>query len=241
MAIGRQDISKIVLLQEHDKILDELRAALNLIPEDIAALRAQVSDEKRRLEEAKQNAQQLEMRKKEGENEMAEKEGAIKKHQTELNAVKTNAAFKALLKEIEDKKKTVDDLETKILSLLDEIDAAAKVEKAAKDELKRAEDESEKQVKVLEGRRAEKGKELAAGEEKRKGFIEGVDAELMGLYDKTRERREGVALARIEKDSCGVCHVKLPPQVIIDANKGTKILTCESCQRILYLLEMAKA
>ncbi|MEE8424318.1 MAG: C4-type zinc ribbon domain-containing protein [Elusimicrobiota bacterium] len=241
MAIGKQDISKIVALQEHDNLLDELREALRLIPEDITALRAQVSEEKQRLEEAKQNGQRLEMSKKERENEMAEKETAIKKHQTELNAIKTNDAFRALLKEIEDKKKSVDDLETEILSLLDEIDAAARVEEAAKDDLKRAEDENEKQVKVLEGRRIEKEGRLSAGEEKRKSFIEGIDGELLGLYDKTRERRDGVAISRIEGNSCSVCRVNQPPQVIVDANKGTKILTCESCQRILYLLETAKA
>ncbi len=241
MAIGKQDISKIVALQEHDNLLDELREALRLIPEDITALRAQVSEEKQRLEEAKQNGQRLEMSKKEKENEMTEKEAAVKKHQAELNAIKTNDAFKALLKEIEDKKKSVDDLETEILSLLDEIDAAAKVEEAAKDDLKRAEDENEKQVKVLEGRRIEKEGRLSAGEEKRKSFIEGIDGELLGLYDKTRERRDGVAISKIEGNSCSVCRVNQPPQVIVDANKGTKILTCESCQRILYLLETAKA
>jgi len=44
------------------------------------------------------------MQRKEKEGEMAQKEEAIRKHGTELNQVKTNDAFKAILKEIDDKK-----------------------------------------------------------------------------------------------------------------------------------------
>lgn len=234
MSVTKEDFAKLVKLQEHDKLLDGLRAEVAKIPEEIEALRAEVSGDKEKLAAAKKNTQELQVQKKSKETDMGQKEENIKKHQGALNAVKTNEAFKALLKEIEDAKTAVGDLETEILELLDRIDGAEQSEKEAKALLEKAESENNKKVQVLEVRKSETEKKLQEQESARGVLTEGVSEELVTLYDKTRERREGIALAEVRDSMCMVCHVKQPPQVLLDLRKGKKILTCENCQRIMH-------
>jgi predicted nucleic acid-binding Zn-ribbon protein len=241
MAVTKADFARLFKLQEHDNLLDDLRKKLLQIPEDIEALKSEVAGERDRLSAAQQATKDLLVQKKHKENEMAQKEEAIKKHQTELNAVKTNDAFKALLKEIDAAKKGAGELETEILEMMDTIDASGESEKKAKDELTRAETENNKSVKVLEDKKAAAEKNLADEDAKRAALTDGIDSELTDLYEQTRKRREGVAVALLENDSCSVCHTKAPPQFIIDATKGTKITQCDACTRILVLAQTASA
>lgn len=241
MPVTRQEILRLVELQEHDKVLDELRRALERVPRDIAALKGEVEGEKGKLEAVRQRSRELELKKKDRELALAEKEQAIQKHQRELNAVKTNDAFKALLKQIEEAKAAVSDLETEILELMESADGLKKEEKAAREELARFEAANGKQVAVLEARRAELEQRLAAGEARRQELRAPVPEELMGLYDKTRERREGVAMAPTHGETCRVCHMKITPQSMIDLAKSAKVVMCDSCQRILYKPDLAPA
>lgn len=241
MAFTKDDMSRLIVLQEHDKQLDALRAELAQIPEDIETMRAQVSEERAAVEAAHEILKELQARKKEKEDEMSQNEAGIKKHEVELNAVKTNEAFKALLKEIDDAKVAVGNLETEIIGLLDEIDAAIEKERTAKADLEKAEVENNKKIQVLEGQKAEAEARLKSGEEKRPGFTEGVPADVAVLYDKTRERRDGIALAGVRDSTCLACHVKQPPQVVVDLKRGTEIVMCESCTRLLYEVASAPA
>ncbi|MFH2203064.1 MAG: C4-type zinc ribbon domain-containing protein [Elusimicrobiota bacterium] len=234
MAVTKDDFARLIKLQEHDKLLDGLRAQIAQVPVDIEALRSEVSGEQGLLAAAQQKCKELKMRRKEKENEMATSEEAIRKHQGDLNSVKTNDAFKALLKEIEEAKKVVGDLETEILELMDAVDAASQEEKSAKETLAAAEAENNKRIQELEKHKAERAAMLAQEDAKRAALADGIPAELSLLYDKTRERRAGVALAAVKDGSCVACNVIQRPQNLVDLRKGTKILTCDSCQRILH-------
>ena len=55
--------------------------------------------------------------------------------------------------------------------------------------------------------------------------------EFSNLYSKTRERRGGVAMTQLNGNSCGECHMKVAPQVIINLKKGTSVEMCDSCRR----------
>lgn len=241
MKATKEDVLKLIRLQDHDKASDDLRGKIEKIPEDIEALKAEVSGEEQRLAAADQKSKDLLVRKKDKENEMAQKEGGIKKHQGELNAVKTNEAFKALLKEIDDAKAAVGELETGILELMEEIDAAAKEVKAAKADLDRANEENGKRVKVLEDEKVVLEAKLKEEDAKRAAMTEGLSAGVLEFYEKTRERRGGVAMAEIKGESCEVCHLKQPPHTLVDIKKAAEIVTCESCQRILYQTVSASA
>ncbi|MBI3297363.1 MAG: hypothetical protein HYZ75_04310 [Elusimicrobia bacterium] len=234
MDITKDDLGKLLLVQAQDREVDGLKKRLAQVPEDIAAIRADIEAGKSAMEAAKKKSVEISLRRKEKELEMAQKEGAIKKHQTDLNAVKTNEAFKALLKEIEEAKKAVSESETVVLTLMDEGDIATKAEKAAQVDFKAFEAKQGELIKGLEARAAELEVSLAAAEARRKACLESVPAALCDTYEKTRQRRQGVGLSRVEGNLCTECRMILPPQSVLNVKKGHQLEFCGSCQRILH-------
>ncbi|MDE2293091.1 MAG: hypothetical protein KGL53_13505 [Elusimicrobia bacterium] len=234
MAITKDDLAKLLLVQAQDREADALKKRLAQIPEDIAAIRADIEAGKAGVDAAKRKSAEVALKRKDKELEMAQKEAAIKKHQGELNAVKSNDAFKALLKEIEDAKKAVSDIETEVLTLMDEGDAAAKGEKAAAADFKAFEAKHNELVKSLEAKKAELEAQAAAADERRRGLLAAVPAELAEKYEKTRERRQGVGLSRVDGNMCTECRMTITPQTLINIKKGHTIEFCDSCQRILH-------
>ena len=241
MSLSKQDFTKLISVQEQDKLLDDLQRAIDKVPEDIRELREQLEGRKGRLNAAQETLKAIQLKRKDKELAMAQQEELVRKHQRELNAIKTNDAFKALLKEIDGEKASVSDLETEILLLMEETDKALKEEKDAKAELKIVEGETEVKVTELQAHQAALEKQHAEGSAKRKTLLDGIPEELLNLYDETRKRRAGIAIAQVHNNTCTVCHMRVSPQCVINTRKGTTIEMCDSCQRILYDLETSPA
>ncbi|HXG83792.1 MAG TPA: C4-type zinc ribbon domain-containing protein, partial [Pyrinomonadaceae bacterium] len=47
--------------------------------------------------------------------------------------------------------------------------------------------------------------------------------------------RDGIAVAEVIKGSCSACFMKLRPQMQVELKTSDRIITCESCTRILYI------
>ena len=91
---------------------------------------------------------------------------------------------------------------------------------------------------------AEKGvaRERTAADETAAAALRKERAELAGsvapavrqLYERIRKGRRGVAVAEAVDGRCSACNLTLRPQLSQDLKRGEEIVSCESCQRILY-------
>ena len=159
----------------------------------------------------------LQVEKKARELSIAEKEEEIRKHQRDLNMVKDNDAFKALLTEIETAKKRQDEIETEVLGLLEAIDKAAADEKLQRREVVKLEEEKNLRSRALE---AEKKDCEAALETAKAGRAEAaakISEEIAEKYEFVRAQRKGLAIVRVKEDkagkiSCGGCNMGLTAQ-----------------------------
>lgn len=241
MRITKDELAKLVALQEQDKVIDVLEAAIAEVPGQVEALRAEADAEKAALAQAKDSLLKLQLARKERELDLAKKEEEVRKHNIELNAVKTNEAFRALQAEIDRCKAEAGEIETKVLELMEQCDSLSKEEKAKTAKLKAAEGVIEEKIRFLEARKSEDEAKLAVEMTKREGLIVGLPGLVLTHYDNVRKRRGGVAMARLNKDTCTVCRMNQPPQVVVNLAKGNVVVCCESCQRILYRAELADA
>ncbi len=239
MAITKESIQKLVLLQEQDAVLDKLQGEMDQIPAKIADLRSDLESAKGRLNAAKAALIALEKTKKEKELDIAAKEEAIRKHGVELNQVKTNDAFKALQHEIDQDRAAVGEIETAILEAMEGIDAGRREEKAAAAELKGVEDEAKAEISVLE----KQLEEIKARHDAQKALCDqaaaDVPPEMLRIYRHARMRGKMDAVVPIEGGNCSACRIALAPQVVVEATKGKSLVVCESCQRILFKPEPA--
>ena len=60
-----------------------------------------------------------------------------------------------------------------------------------------------------------------------------VDERLLTAFERIRKNaRNGLAIVKIERDACGGCFSKIPPQRQLDIALHKKIIVCEACGRI---------
>src|SRR4029077_12979732 len=61
-----------------------------------------------------------------------------------------------------------------------------------------------------------------------------LPAALVANVKRVEERRKGIFLVQVERESCSACHVRLRPQVYQEIRQASKIHICGSCRRYLY-------
>ena len=72
-------------------------------------------------------------------------------------------------------------------------------------------------------------------ESQRKQLLPGVDRVLLTRYEKVLAHKDGLGIAPITDNSCGGCHMNVPPQTINAIKMHDQLIECEICQRIMYL------
>jgi len=170
------------------------------------------------------------------ERQLDEKQEDREKYNAQLPLIKTNREYKAILLEIDVVEKEISDLEELMIGRMtevEEIEARAASEAA---EVDRAREEAEKEKTKLEQQQRAIEESLEGTRSEREHLAAGIDVSLLSQYNRIRVRKGGLAMARINDESCGACHMLLPPQVVNEVIGGI-VKTCPSCNRLLYWLE----
>ena len=69
-----------------------------------------------------------------------------------------------------------------------------------------------------------------------------MEERLLSAYKRIRQNsRNGLAVVSIDRDACGGCFSKIPPQRQLDIRTHKKIIVCEHCGRILIDSKMCEA
>ena len=231
----------LVALQGKDKVLDAIQKDIDSVPPRIAAVRADLADEKKRLDEAKSRTVDLEKKKKTKELDVASKEEAARKHQGQLNELKSNEAYKAMQVEIDKEKAAAGDIETEILQLMEEIDKSKAAEKSLAAELKKIEEFSRADLEKLEAELSHARGRHADERVERDAAAAPVPADLIKVFNHLRSRGKLDAVVPVVDGHCGSCQITLSPAMIAEVAKLKSLAVCESCQRILYKPEQLVA
>jgi predicted nucleic acid-binding Zn-ribbon protein len=230
-------IVALIRLQEMDKERESVRLGISQVAarrEALAARRAEVAaaqeNSKKALIEAQVQRKNLEI-------EIEAKDQAVRKHGSELNNVKSNDAYKALVSEIEAAKKEKVLLEDQVLVLMESIEALQKEAKAAEGEAQKARVELEGRERALDAEEAEIHAKAAAQTAARDSFAAGLPADARSRYEAIQRGRPGyAAVVPVNAMVCGGCRTGLTPNLVNQVMKGKEIVTCESCSRILFIV-----
>ncbi|HTL69675.1 MAG TPA: C4-type zinc ribbon domain-containing protein [Candidatus Eisenbacteria bacterium] len=232
-AINEQ-IKILAELQKVDSEIYRLRKELAGIP----ALQKKVEDDfekkKAGMKAAEADLKAAQLKQKEKEGELASKEEKIKKLQGQLYSLKTNKEYTAMDLEIKGLKADNSLIEEEILRSFDGVEAAKAKCAAEKEALVIEEKKSKEETAVHTKRAAELTAAAAELDEKRKAYLPNIDPKLLSQYERVLKGREGLALVPVRNNSCGGCHIGLPPQTVNEVMMQEKLIFCEECARILY-------
>ncbi|MFA5975570.1 MAG: C4-type zinc ribbon domain-containing protein [Elusimicrobiota bacterium] len=230
-------IKHLLALQQQDLELDRLRAEAAAIPAKVLALQAEIQSNKTVLENAKKEVIQLQLSRKQKELDLEAQESAIRKHSTDLNAVKTNDAYRALLGEIEKAKTDKSALEDLILQIMDQTDQAHRAWKEKEISAKTVETDLQRQISELEARQKQLAEHVSAQQTEREQAGAALAKKLVEPYERLRKNRAGAAVVPILKEQCSGCHMKVSQNLINEVRRGQKLMSCEHCSRIVFLEE----
>jgi len=173
-------------------------------------------------------------------NEIKEAGLLIKKYEAQQTNVRNNREFDSLNKEIEFQRLEMELCEKRIKEFTVELktkkeaaDSSATLFGERKSDLaaKKAElDEIVNETQVEEERLLVKAREIEAH----------IDDRLLTAFKRIRKNaRNGLAVVTVQRDACGGCFNKIPPQRQLDIRSRKKIIVCEYCGRILVDNEMS--
>lgn len=227
-------------LQYVDSKIDKIRTVRGELPLEVQDLEDEIAGLETRLANQNQEVKNL-------ENDIAEKKNAIKdakdlikKYEQQQMNVRNNREFDSLSKEIEYQSletqllnKRIKEAQVRIENLKVVVnDLTAKLNDK-KDDLAHKKGELDA---IVEETKKDEDRYLDLS----KQFEEGIEERYLSAYKRIRENAfNGLAVVSIDRDACGGCFNKIPPQVQLDIAQRKKIQVCEHCGRVLVDMVLA--
>lgn len=229
-----EKLQNLYELQRIDTEIDKIKTLRGELPLEVQDLEDEIAGLETRIENLKAELSELDKATSTRKIDIKKAEESIKKYSEQLDNVRNNREYDALSKEIEFQKLEIELQEKRIREaqkakaekevLMDESkkryeDKMSDLE-AKKGELNDIVDETHKDEETLKT----KSEELAAT----------IDERLLSAYRRIRSNaRNGLAVVTVDRDACGGCFNKIPPQRQLDIRSRKKIIVCEYCGRIL--------
>ena len=230
----KEKLTALYDLQQVDTDIDKIKILRGELPLEVQDLEDEIEGLETRVGNIEAEVKTLQEAISKKNNEVANAQGLIKKYEEQQNNVRNNREFDSLSKEIEfqtleielaekRKKEFTEQVEEKDVLIadstvvLDERKGDLTNKKAELDEII---SDTKKEEEVLD--------------KKRDDIENMIEPRLYTAYDKIRNNaRNGLAVVTVERDACGGCFNKIPPQRQLDIASRKKIIVCEYCGRIL--------
>lgn len=230
----REQLLLLFELQQLDSKILAREAVLNEIPKEANLAKEELSKAQKTLSIAKARQDDAGRDKRRLEGELAAEKEKLRKWEARLNDIRNSREFAALSREIEALKRQNKDLEEKILA---QMDSSEKTD-AEINEISSVVDTLASNYEKL-STEANKASESVVVEVEefrshRVDILEKIHGNLVVKYDHIRRKRAGVAVVMVQEGTCQGCHMKLPPQLYNELQRGDKVDTCPSCLRILF-------
>ena len=233
----KEQLSVLVELQALDVQIYALNKEKDRVPVELSKLQDALNAKKATLGSLEQKSKSLLSKRKERELELASKEDSAKKLNSQLFSLKTNKEYQAMLEQIAGAKADGSLMEEEILKVMDEQDVLK--EELSKEKAGFAEEEKKfnQDKKNLEEKVKEVTFLVSELVLKRKRFLPSLDKQILFYYERILKGKDGLALVKVKDCACQGCFMNVTSQVINEIKMQDKIVTCESCARILYLEE----
>lgn len=229
-----EKLQNLYELQRIDTEIDKIKTLRGELPLEVQDLEDEIAGLETRIENLKAELSELDKTTSTRKQEIKKAEEAIKKYSEQLDNVRNNREYDALSKEIEFQKLEIELQEKRIREA-----TKAKTEKDAL--MEESKKRYEEKVSDLEAKKGELNdivnethKDEEALKVKSEELAATIDDRLLTAYRRIRSNaRNGLAVVTVDRDACGGCFNKIPPQRQLDIRSRKKIIVCEYCGRIL--------
>ena len=220
--------------------IDNIRTIRGELPLEVQDLEDEVEGLRTRIDNATAEAEEI--RKTlvalHGEIEVAKQK--VETYQQQLDNVRNNREYDLINKEIEYQKLEIQLAEKRI-------NEAKNAEVKKQEVIEKSKEELDNRTQDLEMKKNELDEiviETKADEdklrEKAKALELTIEPRILHAFKRIRKNsRNGLGIVYVQRDACGGCFAKIPPQRQLDVRMRKKVIVCEYCGRILIDPELA--
>lgn len=206
-------------VQDLEDEIEGLRSRVNKYNEEVAGLNTDVETMRQRIADA---------------------EKLVKRYNEQLNDVKNNREYDMLQKEIEFQNLEMQLQQKRIGEAKEHIETREADIKTASEQIEERQADLDVKKNELDDIVSETKAEEEKLREKAKGYEVQIEPRLLTAFKRIRKNsRNGLGVVYVQRDSCGGCFNKVPPQRQLDVRMRKKIIVCEYCGRILIDPELA--
>ena len=227
-------------LQTTLSAIDEKRALRGELPLDVQDLEDEIEGLRIRVEKIENEINEFQSAVSQKKAEIKEAEASVERYKQQLNDVKNNREYDTLTKEIEFQSLEIELCNKKIKEALMKVEEKKKDLEQNKllidDRQTALEDKKGELDEIMQETREEEEKL----KEKAKDMETKIEPRLLSSFKRIRKNaRNGLGIVYVQRDACGGCFNKIPPQRQLDIKMHKKIIVCEYCGRIMIDPELA--
>jgi len=235
-------LTALYKLQLIDSQVDKIKIVRGELPLEVEDLEDEIAGLETRIEKFAQEVQDLEKMISDKKGTISDSQSLIKKYEEQQMNVRNNREYDSLTKEVEYQNLEIQLAEKRIGEYSEQLE----VKKASIDEAKTKVDQKKADLEIKKSELDDIVKETQVEEEALLSKVEAIEKEadprLLTAYKRIRgNARNGLSVVPIERDACGGCFNKIPPQHQMEIKMHKKIIVCEYCGRILIDQELANS
>lgn len=235
-----EKLKTLYQLQTTLSSIDEKKALRGELPLEVQDLEDEIEGLNTRVEKIQNEIREFQSAVSQKKADIAEAQASVERYKNQLNDVKNNREYDTLSKEIEFQSLEIELCNKKIR------EANVRIEERGKD-LEHTEAQIEDRKQALEEKKNELNEimgETRVEEERLKekaaDYELKIEPRLLTSFKRIRKNaRNGLGIVYVQRDACGGCFNKIPPQRQLDIKMHKKIIVCEYCGRILIDPELA--
>ena len=227
-------LRELYALQQIDSKIDEIQVLKGELPIEVSDLEDEIAGLETRMRRMEEGISDLESEAGRHDANIREAEGLIARYTMQMDNVKNNREYEALMKELEMQKLEIQLSEKKIREAQIALHNKRETREAAQmrlDTKQKALENKKVELKAIVEKTEKDEEKLSKKSDKaRKSIAE----RLLNSYDRIRSNyRNGMAVVTVERNACGGCFNQIPPQVQMEIATHNNIIACEHCGRIL--------
>lgn len=221
-------------LQTIDSQIDKIKIIRGELPLEVQDLEDEIAGIQTRIENTLTETTQLEEAISEKKTAIKDCQSLIKKYESQQMNVRNNREYDSLSKEIEFQNLEIQLCEKRIKEYKVSLELKKEVIEKSNEILEDKKKDLEAKKVELNDIITETEKEEAILIQKSTENQQIIEERLLNAYQKIRKNaRNGLAVVAVERDACGGCFNKIPPQRQLDIRLHKKIIVCEYCGRVL--------
>ena len=235
-----EKLKTLYQLQTTLSSIDEKKALRGELPLEVQDLEDEIAGLTTRVDKIESEINEFNAAVSQKRAEIGQAQISVDRYKMQLEEVKNNREYDTLSKEIEFQSLEIELFNKKIKEAIVKINERDRDLNSVREQIAARTDDLEQKRNELNEIMQETREEEEKLKDKAKVFETKIESRLLSSFKRIRKNaRNGLGIVYVQRDACGGCFNKIPPQRQLDIKMHKKIIVCEYCGRILVDPELA--